>query len=82
MRHFDHINVMPMLGVCFSPSNNDDSSAGPSLVMPFMEKGSLLDYIRKEADRLFTSTEDEVILQESYQQINGQINIQINIQPF
>ncbi len=60
MRHFDHINVMPLLGVCLAPSSHDSASAGPSLVMPFMERGSLLDYIRKEAEKLFLKAEDEV----------------------
>ena len=49
--------VMPLIGVCMGPSESD-SSAGPCIVMPFMAKGSLLDYLRKEADNLFVDSEE------------------------
>lgn len=42
----DHPNVMPLLGVCM------DAGPGISLILPFMEKGSLLDYLRKERSSL------------------------------
>ena len=60
MRHFDHLHVMSLIGVCLAPSEQGHSSVGPSIVMPFMAKGSLLDYLRKEADNLFAATEDQV----------------------
>ena len=41
-----HPNVMPLLGVCM------DAGAGVSLVMPYMEQGSLLDYLRRERSNL------------------------------
>ena len=57
MHRFQHPNVMSLIGVCMGPSD-EDSSAGPCIVMPFMAKGSLLDYLRKEADNLFAESED------------------------
>lgn len=62
MNHFNHINVMSLLGVCMAPSEEGKASVGPSIVMPFMEKGSLLDYLRKEASNLHASNDDEVII--------------------
>ena len=60
MRHFDHLNVMSLVGVCIAPSDEGKDSVGPSIVMPFMERGSLLDFLRKEASNLHASNEDEV----------------------
>ena len=60
MRNFDHPNVMTLIGVCVAPSEEGQSSVGPSIIMPFMAKGSLLDYLRNEADNLFAANEDEV----------------------
>ena len=45
-RFGEHPNVMPLLGVCM------DAGAGVSLVMPYMEQGSLLDYLRREQNNL------------------------------
>ena len=47
MSTFDeHPNIMPLLGVCM------DAGAGVSLIMPYMEQGSLLDYLRRERNNL------------------------------
>ena len=43
-RLLEHPNVMPLLGVCMD--------AGVSLVMPYMELGSLLEYLRREQNNL------------------------------
>ena len=59
MYKFNHLNVMSLIGVCMAPPSQG-SSAGPSMVMPFMAKGSLLDYLRKEASNLKASSEAEV----------------------
>ena len=59
MYRFNHPNVMSLVGVCMDPSDHG-SSAGPSMVMPFMVKGSLLDYLRKEANHLKATIESEV----------------------
>ena len=42
MKHFDHPNVMTLIGVCVS------IGGGPAIVMPFMENGSLLNYLRRD----------------------------------
>ena len=59
MQQFDHPNVMSLIGVCMAPSTEESSSAGPSIVMPFMEKGSLLDQLRKESEGLHVTSEDD-----------------------
>ena len=45
-RFGEHPNVMPLLGVCM------DAGTSVSLVMPYMEQGSLLDYLRRERNNL------------------------------
>ena len=42
MKHFDHPYVMTLIGVCVSVGG------GPGIVMPFMENGSLLNYLRRD----------------------------------
>ena len=60
MQKFDHPNVMKLIGVCMGPSEKDSgASSGPCIVMPFMAKGSLLDYLRKQADNLFVASEED-----------------------
>ena len=46
MKHFDHPNVMTLIGVCVSVGG------GPAIVMPFMENGSLLSYLRKDEENI------------------------------
>ena len=46
MQAFHHLHVMSLIGVCL------DSGAGPAIVMPYMENGSLLDYLRKDRNSL------------------------------
>ena len=41
-KHFDHPNVMTLIGACVSVGG------GPAIVMPFIENGSLLNYIRRD----------------------------------
>ena len=43
MEQFRHPNVMTLVGVCVSSEN---SALGPSIVMPFMIHGSLLEFLR------------------------------------
>lgn len=59
MHQFNHPNVMRLIGVCWTPSDHDTRSSDPCIVMPFMANGSLLDYLRKEADSLFVETEQD-----------------------
>ena len=42
MKHFEHPNVMNLIGVCVSVGG------GPAIVMPFMANGSLLNYLRRD----------------------------------
>ena len=60
MSQFTHPNVMKLVGVCVAPAEQGGNSVGPSIVMPFMAKGNLLDYLRKEADNLFAAREEQV----------------------
>ncbi len=46
MHDLAHPNVMTLLGVCVH------ADQGPSIVMPYMVNGSLLDYLKKERERL------------------------------
>ena len=43
---FNHPNVMSLIGVCL------DGSSGPAIIMPYMEKGSLLNHLKKERQNL------------------------------
>ena len=46
MRTLSHPNVMTLTGVCL------DAGGGPAVVMPFMGRGSVLHYLRKEKGKL------------------------------
>ena len=46
MKAFSHPNVLSLIGVC------TDAGESPYLVMPYMEKGSLLAYLKKERPNL------------------------------
>ena len=50
----DSPNVMSLIGVCL------DAGPGVSIVMPFMANGSLLDYLKKERDKLYLSETCEI----------------------
>jgi len=47
--------VMSLVGVCL-----DCTARGPCIIMPFMDKGSLLHYLRQEAETLKPSKETDV----------------------
>ena len=51
MKDFSHSNVMKLVGVCI------DAASGPSIIMPYMENGSLLSYLKRERNRLFLDYE-------------------------
>ena len=46
MKHFDHPNVLSLLGVCL------DAGAAPYVVLPFMANSSLLSYLKKERSNI------------------------------
>ena len=54
MMDFQHPNVMSLIGVCL------DAGPGVSIVMPFMANGSLLDYLKKERDKLYLPDTSEL----------------------
>ncbi len=46
MKMFDHPNVLNLIGVCV------DAGPSPYIVMPYMENGSLLSYLKRERPKL------------------------------
>ena len=53
MKEFDHPNVLTLFGVCV------DAGPAPYIVMPYMAKGSLLSYLRKERNKILLTQLDE-----------------------
>ena len=53
MSELSHPNIMSVVGVCV------DSSQGPSIVMPYMANGSLLDYLKRERESLYLDFDAE-----------------------
>ena len=51
MQDLSHPNVMSLVGVCTS------STSGPSIVMPYMQNGSLLKYLRSERKHLLLKSD-------------------------
>ncbi|XP_019860852.1 PREDICTED: uncharacterized protein LOC109589170, partial [Amphimedon queenslandica] len=58
MMSFDNLNVLPLIGVCL------DLGPAPCIVMPFMSRGNLLSYLKKERLNLTVADtcEEDVIL--------------------
>ena len=50
MLSFHHPNVMPLIGVCMDREM-------PLLIMPFMNNGSVLEYVKNHKKELFMSSE-------------------------
>ena len=57
MKHFDHPNVLGLIGVCL------DAGPAPYMVMPYMANGSLLHYLKKERRNVVLSADvdDDVV---------------------
>ena len=49
MKSFNHLNVLPLIGICLEPIE------APCIVMPFMNEGSLLSYLKREKHNLIVS---------------------------
>ena len=49
MKSFNHPNVLTLIGVCI------ELGPAPYIIMPFMARGSLLDYLKKERPTLVLS---------------------------
>ena len=57
MKRFDHPNVISLIGVCI------DAGPAPYIVMPFMDNGSLLSYLKRHrTELLLPDTTDEEIV--------------------
>ena len=58
MKSFDHLNVLTLIGVCL------DLNDAPCIVMPFMNEGSLLCYLKKERPNLTLgeNADEDIIL--------------------
>ena len=58
MSSFDHPNVLSLIGVCL------DLGQAPHIVMPFMARGSLLSYLKKERPILTIAetSDDDIVL--------------------
>ena len=54
MKDLHHPNVMSLVGVCL------DAGPGVSIVMPFMANGSLLDYLKKEREKIYLPDTSEL----------------------
>ena len=54
MKEFCHQNVMNLLGVCL------DAGPTPYIVLPFMENGDLLSYIKKHRESLLVTECDDI----------------------
>ena len=51
MHILSHPNVMSLTGVCL------DAGGGPAVVMPYMDNGSVLHYLKKETKKLVPSND-------------------------
>ena len=54
MKELCHPNVMNLLGVCL------DAGPTPYIVLPFMENGDLLSYIKKRRESLLVTECDDI----------------------
>ena len=65
MKEFDHQNVMNLLGVCL------DAGSAPYMVLPYMENGSLLSFLKNNRNTLLLdggTSHDEVSHTHSFTQ--------------
>ena len=68
MKDLNHPNILKLIRVCL------DGGPAPFIIMPFMENGSLLSYLRKNRST-FLPTEDDVLLLTTYDYIDCQYAI-------
>ena len=57
MENFDHPNVMKLVGVCLATAV---SRGAPSIIMPYMVRGSLLNHLRKQREQLIPGPDADV----------------------
>ena len=54
MKSFDHVNVLPLIGVSL------DLFEAPCIIMPYMSEGSLLSYLKRERPKLNVAENAEI----------------------
>lgn len=69
MKQFDHPNVLTLFGVCV------DAGPAPYIVMPYMAKGSLLSYLRKERHNVILTEQDDSDDVSYHQRVHGKLNV-------
>ena len=63
MSRFKHSHIMSLVGVCL------DTGSAPFIIMPYMDNGSLLTYLKRERENIVLSDEhdkDEVAKNNNY----------------
>ena len=75
MKSFDHPNVMTLIGVCNATAM---SGGAPSIIMPYMAQGSLLNHLRKERDALMLGVDTDITQVGAVQKLLMQICLQIS----
>ena len=75
MKDFNHPNVMTLIGVCRA---TEMSGGAPSIIMPYMARGSLLGYLRKERDQLMPGADADITHVGAVQKLLMQMCLQIS----
>ena len=56
MKDLHHPNILRLLGICL------DGGPAPFIIIPFMENGSLLSYLRKKRNTLLLMENDVTVI--------------------
>ena len=75
MKNFKHPNVMSLIGVSISAAVN---GGAPSIIMPYMARGSLLGYLRKGRSELLPAADADITQTGAVQKLLMQICFQIS----
>ena len=75
MKEFTHTNVMSLIGVSTGTSM---SGGAPLIIMPYMARGSLLSYLRKERKQLLLGANTDLTQVGAVQKLMMQMCLQIS----
>ena len=75
MKEFTHANVMSLIGVSMGTSM---SGGAPLIIMPYMARGSLLSYLRKERKQLLLGANTDLTQVGAVQKLMMQMCLQIS----
>ena len=75
MKEFTHANVMSLIGVSTGTSM---SGGAPLIIMPYMARGSLLSYLRKERKQLILGANTDLTQVGAVQKLMMQMCLQIS----